>query len=114
MENGRITLYPYFRNGTISLRLTYGSNSIGASFPTVAGNTLPTSISIPAEEAAILYAVAKLQARDNEFDAATFIMADFEARVLELVINQNRLQRGSFITAHNPDYYVLDGDSNAW
>ena len=114
LDSNRITLYPYFKSGTVTLRITYGSNSIGSGFPVVSGNTLPTSITVPMEEAAILWAVSRFYVRDGEFDAATFILNDFEGRIREILINQNRPQRGSASFAHNPDYYLLDGDPDAW
>ena len=114
LDSNRVTLYPLFKDGTVTLRITYGSNSIGASFPTAVGNALPASITVPMEEAAILWAVSRLYVRDSEFEAANFIVSDFEGRLRELLINQNRPQRGSYVVAHHPDFYMLDGDPDAW
>lgn len=114
LDGNRITFYPLLKSLAVTIRLTYSSNSIGASFPVAGGSSLPNSIPVQAEEAAILYAVMRLQQRDDNLPASEFLKLDFEGRIMLLIQEHNRPQRGTVLKPFQTDFYMLDADSNAW
>ncbi len=114
LDGHRINFFPLYRSGTLHLRISYADNSIGSSFPSSAGSSLPTSIPVPAEEAAVVWAISRLHARDNNFEGATFMVNDFEGRIIDLTANHNRPQRGSVLTPYQSDHYLLDAGQDAW
>jgi hypothetical protein len=113
MDGTRIEFFPKYLSLSLTVRLVYASDSIGAAFPTVAGNTLPAYFPRLGEEAAIRHAVSRLHARDNNFEAANFIDSDVNNYLMRLRISHNRPERGETISLYNRDEYVLDAGSGA-
>lgn len=114
LDGNRIQFYPVLESTACVIRTTFASNSIGTGFPTVTSNKLPNNIPVQAEEAAIIYAVQKLNERDNNYEAAAFLRGDFESRMVMLTAEHNRPQRGRVKTVFNEDVYVLDATDDAW
>ena len=114
LDGAAITVYPLIRSTTITLRLTYATNSIGSGFPTSAGSSMSAAIPVQAEEAAIIYAVMRLHQRDDNWQAAEFLKGDFEGRVVMLTAEHNRPQRGTVLKPYQVDWYQLDAGSDAW
>lgn len=105
MDGHRIQFYPMYRSGNLTIRILYSSGSIGAQFPSVAGNALPVGFPPAAEEAAIRHAVARLHMRDNNFEAAGFIDGDAQQWILKLHVLHNRPERGETLRVYDRDYY---------
>lgn len=114
LDGQRITFYPILRSTALVIRMTYASDSIGSLFPTVSGNALPNSIPVQAEEAAIIYAVMRLQQRDDNMPAVEMLRGDLESKIVMLTAQHNRPQRGTALTPFVTDVYFLDADGCAW
>lgn len=113
-DNNRIMFYPPLPSATFDVRFYYGAGTIGSSFPSSAGSSLPASIPVQAEEAGIAWAISRLCARDNDIETAQFWSMEFESRIQRLVDAHNRPQLGEVLQVLNTDNYYLDADPSAW
>ena len=108
LEGSILYLYPIlFPALSVTVRVTY-QNAAGLGFPTADGTALPATVPKTVDNIIIRYALYELYNRDNDFQAASMALTDFNQRIMELQSIYNRPKLGGPMLPRQSDFYLLD------